>query len=122
MARAGGISRAAYMAMRLVVVVGCSMQSRATTALTLGLELEIPSIEAIAAGCRARIWAKGSTMRTSLSRVLVQTPNAAQENLDEISADLAEAPLTRKCAPIVPRKYRILPSPEANGPNANMGT
>jgi len=74
MARAGGISRAAYMAMRLVVVVGCSMQSRATTALTLGLELEIPSIEAIAAGCRARIWAKGSTMRTSLSRVLVQTP------------------------------------------------
>jgi len=110
------------MAMRLVVVVGCSMQSRATTALTLGLELEIPSIEAIAAGCRARIWAKGSTMRTSLSRVLVQTPNAAQENLDEISADLAEAPLTRKCAPIVPRKYRILPSPEANGPNANMGT
>jgi hypothetical protein len=42
--------------------------------------------------------------------------------LDEISADLAEAPLRRKHAPIVAQKYRILPSPEANGPNNNMGT
>jgi hypothetical protein len=49
-------------------------------------------------------------------------PNAPQENLDEISADLAEAPLRRKHAPIVAQKYRILPSPEANGPNNNMGT
>jgi hypothetical protein len=48
-------------------------------------------------------------------------PNAPRENLDEIDADLAEAPLRRKYAPLVPQKYRILPSPQANGPNTNMG-
>jgi hypothetical protein len=64
---------AANRAMRLVVV-GCSMQSRATNPLALGLELQIPSIEAIAAGCRACTRAKGPTMRTSLSRIFMQTP------------------------------------------------
>jgi len=71
---ASRLQTAANMAMRLVVVVGCSVQSRATIALALGLELQIPSIEATAAGCRACIRAKGSTMRTSLSRIFMQTP------------------------------------------------
>jgi len=70
---ASRLQAAANRAMRLVVV-GCSVQSRATTALALGLELQIPSTEAIAAGCRACIRAKGSTMRTSLSRIFMQTP------------------------------------------------
>jgi hypothetical protein len=70
---ASRLQTAANRAMRLVVV-GCSMQSRATNPLTLGLELQIPSIEAIAAGCRACTRAKGPTMRTSLSRIFMQTP------------------------------------------------
>jgi hypothetical protein len=70
---ASRLQTAANRAMRLVVV-GCSVQSRATTPLALGLELQIPSTEAIAAGCRACIRAKGPTMRTSLSRIFMQTP------------------------------------------------
>jgi hypothetical protein len=70
---ASRLQTVANMAMRLVVV-GCSMQSRATTALALGLELQIPSIEAIAAGCRACIRAKGPTMRTWFSRSFMKTP------------------------------------------------
>jgi len=70
---ASRLQTAANRAMRLVVV-GCSVQSRATTPLALGPELQILSIEAIAPGCRARIRAKGRTMRTSLSRVFMQTP------------------------------------------------
>jgi len=50
------------------------MQSRATNPLALGLELQIPSIEAIAAGCRACIRAKGPTMRTWFSRSFMKTP------------------------------------------------
>jgi len=42
--------------------------------LALGRELQIPSIEALAAGCRARIWAKGPAMRTWFSRIFMQTP------------------------------------------------
>jgi len=71
---ASRLQTAANRAMRLVVVVGCSVQSRATTALALGLELQIPSTEAIAAGCRARIWGKGPTMNTWFSRISMQTP------------------------------------------------
>jgi len=70
---ASRLQTAANRAMRLVVV-GCSVQSRATNPLALGLELQIASIEAIAAGCRACIRAKGPTMRTSLSRIFMQTP------------------------------------------------
>jgi len=70
---ASRLQTAANRAMRLVVV-GCSMQSRATNPLTLGLELQIPSTEAIAAGCRACIRAKGPTMRTWFSRIFMQTP------------------------------------------------
>jgi len=70
---ASRLQTAANRAMRLVVV-GCSMQSRATNPLTLGLELQIPSTEAIAAGCRACIRAKGPTMRTWFSRISTQTP------------------------------------------------
>jgi len=65
---------AANRAMRLVVVVGCSVQSRATTALALGPELQTPSTEAIAAGFQARVWAKGPIMRTWFSRSFMQTP------------------------------------------------
>jgi len=70
---ASRLQTAANMAMRLVGV-GCSMQSRASNPLALGLELQIPSTETIAAGCRARIWAKGPTMRTWFSRSFMQTP------------------------------------------------
>jgi len=72
-ANASPLQTAANTAMRLVVV-GCSVQSRATSSLTPGRELQIPSIEAIAAGYRACIRAKGPTMRTSLSRIFMQTP------------------------------------------------
>jgi len=70
---ASRLHTAANRAMRLVGV-GCSVQRRATNPLALGLELQIASIEAIAAGCRARIWAKRPTVRTSLSRIFMQTP------------------------------------------------
>jgi len=42
--------------------------------LALGLELQKSSTEAIAAGYRARIWAKGPTMHTWFSRISMQTP------------------------------------------------
>jgi hypothetical protein len=117
---ASRLQTAANRAMRLVGV-GCSVQSRATTALALGLELRIPSIEAIAAGCRARIWAKRAHHVHLVQSEFHADPNAPQKHLDEINADLAEAPIRRTYAPIVPQKYRILPSPEANGPNNSTG-
>jgi len=117
---ASRLQTAANMAMRLVGV-GCSMQSRASNPLALGLELQIPSIEAIAAGCRARIWAKRVHQAHLVQSEFHANPNAPQEHLDEINAYLAEAPLRRKCARIVPQKCTRLPPPQANGPNANMG-
>jgi hypothetical protein len=75
------------------------VQSRATTALALGLELQILSIEAIAAGCRARIRAKRVHQAHPVQSDFHADPNAPQEHLDEIDADLAEAPLRRKHAP-----------------------
>jgi hypothetical protein len=96
---ASRLQTAANRAMRLVVVVGCSVQSRATNPLTLGLELQIPSTEAIAAGCRARIRAKRVHQAHPVQSDFHADPNAPQEHLDEIDADLAEAPLRRKHAP-----------------------
>jgi len=76
---ASRLQTAANRAIRLVVV-GCSMQSRATNPLALGLELQIPSIEAIAAGFRACIWAKGSTKRTRFSRSFMQIPTHSKKS------------------------------------------
>jgi len=77
---ASRLQTAANRAMRLVVV-GCSMQSRATNPLAFGLELQIPSIEAIVAGCRACIRTKGPAMRTWFSRIFMQTPMHRKNSL-----------------------------------------
>jgi len=95
---ASRLQTAANRAMRLVGV-GCSVQSRATNPLTLGLELQIPSIEAIAACCQARVWAKRAHHAHLVQSEFHADPNALQEILDGIDADLVGAPLRRKHAP-----------------------